>query len=203
VSSFIKKLFIFLGFFLVMGHGIAHASDLISVWTPQNSLPSNIASHQSFIKNSKIYVVGGANFLLFPFSISADIFNNENIGDWVENLFESPTTNYWHSLIKTDNYLYILGGATFPNITYLQDVQYAPITESGNIGTWKPTTPLPTASPQGGAVLVGNSIYFVGGMNSDGIYKADILADGSLSQWTIVGHLPEPMWGFILKKIGE
>ena len=175
-------------------------ADPLGNWLSTTNLPNPLASHISYTSANKISVVGGANTVVIPTNISSVINNADgSLLPWISS--GSTLTLFWHSSAIKDNFLYILGGATFPPTVSLDTVYKGVIDNQGIITSWTSLTPLPQNLSIGSATVVGNRLYFAGGFTNGGstnqnVYFASINPDGTIGSWTVAGLLPAPMSGF-------
>jgi N-acetylneuraminic acid mutarotase len=164
------------------------------------TINEGLASHNLFTLNNKIFILGGANIDDFNSVYSTLSNNNGAITNWsfVNSL---PETRYWSALTRTDKKVYLLGGSRFDGGEHFNNTVYsAYILDGGGISTWDALSPLPLPLGQGGATVVGNWIYYLGGKNSDSVkdkvYYSHINEDGSIENWnTSLVSLPHPMTG--------
>lgn len=177
-------------------------ADPLGNWSSTTNLPVNNASHASTFEGGKVFLFGGANVDDFSDVLSSPPNIDGTLSGWtlVSNV---PKTRYFGSLVKKENRVYIIGGATFPGFQIIENNVYsATIDDAGAVSSWGELTPLPANRAVGGAVIVGSRIYYAGGFDNsstaqDEIYYADINPDGTLGAWTTsLVSLPEPLYGF-------
>lgn len=187
--------FVILSLFLVFSQKQATA-DLLN-WQSSIPLPHELASSVSYSYNNYLYSFGGATDAVIPQQYKSKINNDGSLNSWNVSAFYSI---YWHSLASKNENVYILGGQNFPFSGYYQNVYLGKITTGGNITQWQTLSSLPNGSSLGAAVVAQNRLYYAGGFNNNGVsndvYVADINSDGTISSWSIAGHLPEPLQGF-------
>lgn len=199
---------------------ISKAEALISEWTETLSLPYTEASQDGFVANNNIFLFGGSNATGASHDevLVGTIDGDGAITSW-NNVSTTPDKLIWHSVTHNTNYSYMLGGF----IDHINDVtgvinrvSFAPFdSSSGTFGTWQSTTPLPQNLALGGALVIGNKIYFAGGNTSPtgtvndtitnpNIYVSDIDPDdGILGPWSIAGQMPERLVGFGIMEINN
>lgn len=190
---------IFIGVFL--SSKISFASDFFGSLVETTSHPSSIASEYVFTNNNNIYSIGGANNSTINSANFASINLDGTLNTW-QNLLAKPN-RLWHAGSNYNNYVYVLGGGNSSSIN-TDSVIFGEINPSGDISSWTETTPLPQPLSLGASVIYNNIIYFAGGSTNQEngasaiseIYKANINSDGTLGNWTVAGHLPEPLLGF-------
>ncbi len=169
-----------------------------------NALPGNSPSGGSAVATYKnlVAMIGG-------------VVNSEIIGTVYTGLASSTGINAWTqqstlpiphwgnaAAISSTSYVYSIGGYNSVSggaSTITADVYYAPINlTTGDIGGWLTTTSLPTTGASGGAFIMGNNLYYIGGVTGSGgllpsvntVYSAAIGSDGSLSSWSTLTPLP-------------
>jgi len=202
-----KLLFLYIVFLLsfIFSKDKVYASELISPWSTTTSLPYVIASHTSFSLNNNLYVVNGSAVtgeskdLILKSAINTD----GTISSWNSTSTVLPEALIWHSTVRKDNNVYVLGGKEEnpgSALAIVNTVYRGTINSSGDIDSWASLTPLPENLAQAAAVVIGDRIYVTGGFNSgmipnQDIYAATINPDGTISSWTDVGDLPVPLFG--------
>ncbi|MDZ7744294.1 MAG: LamG-like jellyroll fold domain-containing protein [Candidatus Saccharibacteria bacterium] len=149
--------------------------------------------HTTTVHDGYIYVAGGARGGAGGFDTLlndvkfAPIDENGNIGKW-ETTTSFSNTRHSHASTVYNGYLYVTGG--WSGSTFLDDVQYAPISPDGSLGSWSTTTSLPSARERMPVAAHNGYMYVFGGYNStylDTVYRAPINGDGSLGSWTATG----------------
>jgi N-acetylneuraminic acid mutarotase len=176
----------------------------IGSWQTTTSLPVDLASHISQVYNDNIYVVGGANTGTVPENISSIANSDGTLQSWTASSTPSPAI-FWHTSVLYQNYVYLIGGTTYPPGNSVNTVYVGTINQ-GTISSWTPLNSLPVSLSLASAVVVGNTIYVAGGQTFvDGnngqpfnqtIYAASINSDGTIGNWTQVGSLPTALTGF-------
>jgi len=201
-----KKLFCLL-FLLLISLGIPKeifADDPVGSWSGPTSLPYFLASHGSFSHANKVSVIGGSavtgqsKFDVLTATPSAD----GSINSWTTTSL-TPTALIFHSVVKKDDYVYILGGREEnpgSDLTHVPKVFVGEVNNNGTVSSWTQLNSLLQGTSIGNAVVVGDRIYYAGGFNNSGgqdeIYYAEINPNGTLGDWSQVGTLPEPLSGF-------
>lgn len=103
--------------------------------------------------------------------------------------------------------VYLIGGQTLEEhgangSSYLRSVSSAQFQSDGSIGAWQELTPLPTPLGYASVVIHQDALYVIGGYkdNNPGtsgvvsdILRASFQADGTLSAWSPVMALGQPM----------
>lgn len=201
ISRFLLLTFIiFLGLSTVppvFGEGVGN-------WSSTSSIPYLLASHTSFAVKNKIYVLGGS--AATGQSHSGIILNtpgsNGALGSWISGT-SFPTAPIYHATVVNKNNVYVLGGLEENSGSaqgFVPKVFINKTQDDGTLSTWDTLSPLPLPLGQGGATVVGNWIYYLGGKNSDSVkdkvYYSHINEDGSIENWnTSLVSLPHPMTG--------
>lgn len=187
------------------------ASNNIGVWNVTSPLTHAIASHTSFISSGKINIIAGATSVARQWVSFSEINPNGSLGTWQFSSLNYPGSIYYHSTVYSNNFVYGLGGNTYPPFTSLNSV-YLGIVEEGIVTSWTPVTPLPNQLSLGNAVAVGNRIYYAGGFRqiplqpvtySDKVYVAEINIDGTISGWSTTTDLPAALSGFGMIETGN
>jgi len=174
----------------------------IGSWTVTTSLPYR-GCEEAVQWNGRIYIMGGWD----GYSEHDDVYYAEidqssgHLGAWVKTSSLPRELAHGHATVVYNGVIYVLGGhEAYPQPEqYVNEVHYAAIDEvSGEVGGWISTTPLPVPLDTHDVVVYNNEIFAIGGgvpaaPTSDVVYKATINSDGSLGNWEVYGHLPEPL----------
>jgi len=181
-------------------------------WISLTPFLQGLASHWSFAYNNKLYILGGGNLMSPQVSAFAGINTDGTISTWQNTLSMLPSI-YWITGVQDDNYIYVLGGAHIPDYNNVNSVLLAKIEDNGDIINWQELTPLPQYLSQGSSVIMGNKIYYAGGDSNSHdllssktkeIYMTEINPyDHTIGQWSLVGYLPEKMYGFGMLEINS
>src|SRR3989344_614268 len=184
------------------------ATTVFNSWASTSSLPYPVASQTSFSLESKVFVLSGATSSVVPFQSSSHVSNIGFLDPWVVDKASPPI--FWHGQAIHDNYIYLIGGATYPP-TVVSDKVYLSTISGNDISSWTqlPHTLLePRALPA--TAVVGDTLYVMGGhvetpsFNAKpDIYKSSINPDGSLGGFTSAGLLPEALTGLEATNIGS
>ncbi len=124
----------------------------------------------SVVWNNRIYVTGGATGGT-P-TVQSTIFASPDLsggGNITANWTSSGMTSFniarsGHTAIAYANNLYIIGG--FDGTNYLSDVQFAQISSTGEVGSWKYSTNLPSPIRQADGFASNGYMYIFGGRSS-------------------------------------
>lgn len=120
--------------------------------------------------------------------ISTGGLTGGTIGSWQTAASSFNTGRHAHASVAYDGYLYILGGYDDNNGTYLQDVQYAPVS-GGTVGTWQTASNnLPSVRDSLSAVAYNGYLYAIGGEDSSGnsmgnLEYAPLGSNGDVGAW--------------------
>lgn len=183
------------------------ATSSIIPWSQTSSIPHSIASHIAFSWNGKLFVEGGANTVILPYQFSANILEDNLLNDWV--IDGNAPNIFWHNYFLFNQYVYLLGGATSPLVSYSKDIWRSNL--SIIPPTWSKIGELPKKLFQGGVFVKDINIYYLGGASPEDaypisqlIYTAQIDPDtGTLGSWESGGVLPEPLTNFGLVNLDK
>jgi hypothetical protein len=159
------------------------------------------------VSSSKFYAIGGCSTGAGTGSCSAfdasfrkvQIHNNESGApeaySAATNLFN--TDRIAASATVYNGNLYIAGGCTDSAScgTVTNNVQYAPLDSSGNVGTWTSTTAsLPAALAWGQLEVAGNTLYYIGGQSGTGVPTANVYyaaptGSGDVTSWSTASNV--------------
>lgn len=122
-----------------------------------------------------------------------------NLGSWktASNAFSTPRS--FHASVVNNKYLYVLGGDN-NGTSALDDIQYAPLLQNGDVGSWH-TASLPFPRASFGAAASNGYLYVVGGWSQPAavptstVFFAPFNPDGSVGLWQATASLPVPRSG--------
>jgi pimeloyl-ACP methyl ester carboxylesterase len=164
-------------------------------WNTQNPLPYPIASQSTIYNDNRIFLFGGATSDDTDKVISSDISTSGNLVSWSD-LLQFPNTIYFHSTVSKNDKIYSLGGNVFPPGSAVRMGFTGYLNSSNSIIGWTQNIDLPEPRMLGGATIVGDYIYYLGGIGSSSVYFARINSDGSLNSWNTTTPLPTTsQWG--------
>lgn len=166
------------------------------------------------VSNSYAYVLGGCGAGPAPggctaFDPTVQTFQLYNNNSGTPSNFTEETNVYSGNRIGSsaaiyNGYIYIAGGCTAGGTacsSARDDVEFAPLDDYGNIGSWTTTTDttLPAKRGFGQLEIVGSTLYWVGGYAEGGAASADVYygaigSGGDVTSWVDAtsGHdLPE------------
>jgi len=180
-------------------------------WTATPSLPVGISGHRANyvpvddagVFSSYVLVTGGVDTVSVRSDVNvATIQSNGELTAWSStSSLPNPTafhasvaTTPFNSKVNGSGYLYCLGGINSIEGEPTVQVYKAPISASGQAGSWVATTPMPVPLHSHGAVVFRSSIYVAGGATSGDVpvatvYRARIDTLGELSSWESLSGL--------------
>jgi len=165
----------------------------LGTWKAGTPLPYGLQDQVVASWEGHIYVVRG--WAENSESLVADVYSDGSISSWRSGPDLSPV---WHGQAGAiyNGYIYTSGGHIDPTI--YQDIYYAKLDCSGNIGTWQ-TSSLPKPLEFHAFVPLNGRVYVIGGNDEwnptdylSSVYSAAINSDGSLGGWTTENSLPVP-----------
>ncbi|HEX6787416.1 MAG TPA: hypothetical protein VF076_09460 [Acidimicrobiales bacterium] len=90
------------------------------------------------------------------------------------------------------------------------DVYFTRGIGNGNLDVWKAAPPLPEARASAGSVVIGNTMYVIGGFGPDGkptdtVYSMTLANDGTFGEWTTVtgAQLPVALAGLSAAAVSD
>lgn len=148
-------------------------------------------SHTSAVVGSYLYILGGLGTESLN-SVERAIINADgSLGPFMAvSGVTMATARYGHTTAVAGHYIYILGGTHGNNS--LQDVERATINADGSLGLFVPFSSgmLVTARSGQTITVVGNYLYVIGGVGSNGalnsVERAPLAEDGSLGTFAAV-----------------
>ena len=171
-----------------------NADGSVGSWSSTTSLPVERYLLSVVAYNGFVYVIGGDD-TSGPLSdvLVAQINANGAIGSW-SSTTALPSGRVYHSVVVFDGFVYILGGmdATY---TAPSDVLTALIDADGSLGTWSPTSALPSGRFYCSAVAYGGFVYAIGGRSGSSIV-GDVLFAAVDADAGNGNQAPERLRGF-------
>lgn len=156
------------------------------------------------VSNSYAYVIGGCTIGNSPTCTAGSptdviqtfqIYNNDS-GAPAEyttsaNSYTTDPNRIGVASTIYNGYIYAAGGCTGTSdcTSATTNVSYAPIDAQGQVGSWSSTSAaLPAGRAWGKLLTAGNSLYYVGGQDSDGIPQSNVYyatpSSGNVSSWS-------------------
>ncbi|NOX38410.1 MAG: T9SS type A sorting domain-containing protein [Calditrichaeota bacterium] len=119
--------------------------------------------HVAVVLNGKICVLGGSEDLGYEYADDIEWYNHPN-NNWEEAESELPEGRAAPFIGVVNNRVYLFGGY------YIQPISQAIVGEPDTSWyfTWSELPPLPAPRAYGGSVTLGETIYLIGGVGSDG-----------------------------------
>jgi hypothetical protein len=163
----------------------------LSAWNTTTSLNVSRVYSNTVAYNGYLYSVAGSNGATMNNNLEYAQIRNDGSGvvdNWTTNPNSFTTGRYGAGTVAYNGYLYVMGG--IGSAGALGDVQYAPINDSGLVGTWATTTSLPDVRGVFGTVAYNGYMYIIGGAAGGGVYRSDVQhiainGDGTLgASWT-------------------
>jgi N-acetylneuraminic acid mutarotase len=155
----------------------------VGAWSATTPFVTARFGHASVAYDGYLYVIGGGAYL--GDVQAAPIFANGSLGTWTETNALS-TARADAASVAYDGHVYVIGGVS-AGLTYLNDVQVAPINQNGAVTGWTTATAFPSARFRHATVAYDGYLYVIGG-SGNGVYFNDvevapILANGTLGPW--------------------
>ena len=168
-----------------------HADGTLGVFQTMPSYTKARTSQTGFAYNGFLYMTGGDA----PSSCADVQFARLEpalpLGPFNFSAFH-PTSRARHASIAHNGYLYILGGYS-GSYTFLNDVQFAPVSADGAVGSFSATTSFTGARQEFSTVVNNGFLYVIGGYNGtmllSDVQFAPINANGTLGAFTATSSL--------------
>ena len=163
----------------------------LSEWSlsPQQSKVDRYI-HSSAISGDKLYLLAG--HMKHDQTVSygdvelSKISKNGTLSPWQVESTTLLTPRFIASAFSLGNYLYILAG--HDGAKRLQSVEFAPIDNSGHIGSWQLTAPLKSARSGTATAIHHNRVYVLGGISQNQVLNSVEMAvqteDGNLGHFS-------------------
>ncbi len=157
----------------------------VGSWTSTTSFTTARYGHTSVVYNGNLYVIGGYNGTTYYNDIQyAPIASDGTVGSWTTAATTFSTARYLHASVVYKDYLYVIGGT---NGTNQNDVQYAAIKASGDLGAWGSAgSGFTNIRSQLAAVAYNGYLYVIGGVgasNYNDIQYTAISSTGTIGTW--------------------
>ncbi|MFQ5560817.1 MAG: tetratricopeptide repeat protein, partial [Nitrospinota bacterium] len=133
-----------------------------------------------------MYAFGGFNGAFLSDIERAKVQPDGSVGEWIYESEESRSKRYIHSGLIHRNYVYLFGGHVRNSSIGTDAVEWTTILPSGELEAWKELSPMQTKRIGGGAIVVKDTVYVVGGQNTislSAVERAQVRADGTLTEW--------------------
>jgi large repetitive protein len=164
----------------------------LGTWSATTAIPTARARHTSVAYNGYLYVIGGLNSSTYYDDVEvAPINSTGTVGTWSATT-ALATARLGHTTVEYNGYLYVIGGQSSSNA--LDDVEVAPISTNGTVGTWSATTVIPTARVYHTSVAYNGYLYVIGGTPGSGelndVEVAPINSNGTVGTWSATNAFP-------------
>ncbi len=189
------------------GNGAAPTSDVwfapiqpdgsVGAWVPTASFAAPRISFAAVVVGDRVYALGGNGIgQNYTDVLVATFAANGSLGGWAA-LTPLPAPLTVHAAFATATHLYVVGGTRTgeaPNNL----VTVAPINPDGTIGAWSATTPFTTGRGWHASLLIGGTVYLLGGTGPGGstyfgdAQVATVTASGAVGPWMPTMPLPGP-----------
>ncbi|RKY89777.1 hypothetical protein DRQ09_00760, partial [candidate division KSB1 bacterium] len=146
-------------------------------WSSKSSMPDEYFTVKSVVINSRIYVVGRRNSLIWviEYDPATDTWNTKS---------GTTSDRSDYCVAELNNRIYIFGG--WGNNQYLFTVEeYDLSTDS-----WAVVSSMPTERAGASAVAYNGKIYIIGGVNSSGVLNTFEVYDPSSNNWITKTSMP-------------
>ena len=139
-----------------------------------------------FAHNGYLYAAGGFNGAFLNDVEKAKINEDGSLGKWSREKEWIREVRYISGYIQKDDKIYVIGGHINSPERATGSVEMATVKNDSNTSAWKDVAPLYTNRFLNTAIVVGDTVYTVGGHNTINLAatdKATINKDGSLRAW--------------------
>jgi hypothetical protein len=169
----------------------------LSPWeTEENSMVVPRRCNKVALWNSHIYAIGGFSGVMLDSIDRAEIHGDGVVGKWVVDPEKMMEARYVNGVKVKNGGLYVFGGHEKVRGAGLTTVEWSKISDTGELGPWKHTSPLQVERYGLGTASHGDYFYALGGITGmeylDSIEKARIEPYGKLSPWEFTSALSTP-----------
>ncbi|MBI3096757.1 MAG: hypothetical protein HYY93_00705, partial [Planctomycetes bacterium] len=163
-----------------------NANGTLGAWTATTALMTARSSHTSVVYSGYLYVIGGDTGSGYLNDVQcAPIDANGTVGAWTPTTALSTVRSGPGSAVH-NGYLYVMGGTSSGG--QLNDVQVAPISANGTVGTWTTTLPFTTARSTPRPIAYNGYLYVIGGFDGVGnlndVQFAPLLTPDPVGAWS-------------------
>jgi N-acetylneuraminic acid mutarotase len=185
------------------------ANGQVSQWVPTTPLPESrhYIGNSTIVLNDTVYILGGSTAVAEGERLGTVIWAkpgaNGMLSPWQASAPFDGALVSCLAAFSTPGHLWMTGG--LPKGAPTSDRVYSvAVNADGSLGKWEESYPLPTPLWFHHAGVVGGRVYIWGGLKiaddnksvSDGVFSAQILGSGKLSQWVEEGvKLPQGFYG--------
>jgi hypothetical protein len=139
----------------------------LNSWETLSNFPINLGYGRPLLIKDKIYIFGVYDTNDYDTKIYCATYDSDgNIGSW-SYLSNMPNNIYGSAMVCVDNYVFSIGGIDHDNDTFTNATYRTPISSDGSIGDWTKISDGPVTASDARSVIVGNKIYFIGGLDGN------------------------------------
>jgi N-acetylneuraminic acid mutarotase len=163
-------------------------SGMIDSWSATTALPVPSKAQGAVAVNGYLYSIGGGDATNDRHAevYVAPVLSSGSLGSWqATTALPAPRANL--SVVSARGFIYAIGGDD-EQVELTTTVYVAmPDADTGDVGSWLTTTPLPTPRRGFVALTDGRHIYVIGGETSGGaigeVLYSEIAGDGTIGPW--------------------
>lgn len=166
----------------------------LSPWeTEKNSMVVPRRCNKVALWKNHIYALGGFAAVMLDSIDRAEIQGDGVIGEWVVDREKMLEDRYVNGVKAKKGALYVFGGHEKVRGAGMKTVEWSRISDTGELGPWKYTSPLQVERYGLGTASHGDYFYVLGGLTGmkylDSIERARVEPDGELSPWEFTSDL--------------
>lgn len=143
--------------------------------------------------NGWIYAFGGYNGSFLKDMERSKINPDGSLQEWILEGEEAKNERYIHGGVIYKNFIYLFGGHKMTLEKATDTAEWTTIYPDGKLGAWHNLPAMPTSRFAGGAIVLRDMVYIIGGQNTitlTAVARAPIAEDGSLGEWLNDTPLP-------------
>jgi hypothetical protein len=186
-------------FYLIGGHSGSNAlssvysapinpDGTLGAFRTETPLPNGKYYFAWFVIKNKLYVVGGADYVVYRTTVN----NDGTLSSW-ETLPNFPINFDDGTSLFIKDRIYIFGTSSGNSDSR---IYYATYDSDGNIGSWNYVSNMPNNIYLSTLICTDNYVFSIGGyvdsnnQFTNATYRASILADGSIGTFTQISNAP-------------
>ncbi len=162
----------------------------LGAFTNLTNLPVSARGWVGFASNDKyLYILGGNSGTTYYNTVIKGTMSDSSCAITWDTASQTalPSVRAGFGTVIYNNYIYTVGGESTSTTSH-NDIRYAPLNTSGDVGAWTTVTGSFSARYRTNAVVYGGNLYVIAGRHGTtqftDIWRAPINSSGGLGTWT-------------------